>query len=176
MLDVEWTVLRPTRFMTSLPFMWRPVLDQGLLLEAGGRGEMSCIDPDDVAAIAVKVLTEDGHAGETYKLTSEDAYNASDLAALLSGILGRDLRVFEGNNNALRQALIANGAPGEHTPAMVRYFAKVASGFYQRTDTVGKILGRAPRRYADWLDQSLSAIRSAAAAKEGIFSQFAQLL
>src|SRR5436305_5037981 len=114
--------------MTSLPLMWRPVLSQGLLLEAGGKGKMSCIDPDDVASIAAKALTEDGHAGETYKLTSDDAYTASELAALLSGVLGRDLRVFEGNDDALREALIANGAPGEHAPAMVRYFAKVASG------------------------------------------------
>jgi len=66
-LDVDWTVLRPTRFMTGVPFVWPSVLNQGLLLEAGGSGVMSFFDPDDAAAVAVKALMEDGHAG---RLTS----------------------------------------------------------------------------------------------------------
>jgi uncharacterized protein YbjT (DUF2867 family) len=50
-LGVDWTVLRPTGFMTSVPFVWRSVLNQGLLREAGGSGAMSFIDPDDEAAL-----------------------------------------------------------------------------------------------------------------------------
>ncbi len=153
-LGVDWTVLRPTRYMTGVPFVWRSVLNQGLLLEAGGSGLMSFIDPDDVAAIAVKALTEDGHAGQTYKLTSEDAYTAADLAGLLSRVLGREIKVFEGDLEAFREALIANGARSEYAPAMARYFAKVAAGLYKPTDTAGKVLGRAPRAYADWLEQN----------------------
>jgi uncharacterized protein YbjT (DUF2867 family) len=157
-LGVEWTVLRPTRYMTSVPFVWRSVLKQGLLLEAGGSGPMSFVDPDDVAAIAVKALTEDGHAGQTYMLTSEDAYSATDLAGLLCRVVGREVKVFEGDIEALREALIANGARAEHAPAMARYFAKVAAGLYTTTDTAAKVLGRAPRAYADWLGQNLPVI------------------
>jgi len=154
MLGMDWTVLRPTRFMTSVPFVWSSIVNQGLLLEAGGSGIMSFFDPDDAAAIAVKALTEDGHEGQTYKLTSEDAYTAADLAELLSHVVGRELKVFEGNLEAFREALIANGAPGEFAPAMTRYFVKVAAGFYEPNDTTAKVLGRAPRTYADWLEQN----------------------
>lgn len=158
-LGVDWTVLRPTRYMTSLPFVWRSVLNDGLLLEAGGPGAMSCIDPDDVAAIAVKALTDDAHVGQTYRLTSEHAYTAADLARLLSGVLARDIRVFEGDVAALREALIANGARGEHAPAMARYFAKVAAGLYTTTDTATKVLGRAPRTYDQWIEQNRPIMR-----------------
>jgi uncharacterized protein YbjT (DUF2867 family) len=161
-LGVDWTVLRPTRFMTSVPFLWRPILNHGLLLEAGGSGAMSFIDPDDAAAVAVKALMEDGHAGQTYRLTSEDAYTAAGLAALLSRAVGRELKVFNGDAEALREALIVNGAPGGHAPAMVRYFAKVAAGFYKTTGTAAKVLGRPPRAYADWLPQHLPAALGAA--------------
>lgn len=154
-LGVDWTVLRPTRYFTSVPFVWRSVLINGLLLEAGGSGAMSFIDPDDVATIAAKALTDDGHAGQTYKLTSEVAYTAADLAALLSNRIGREVKVFEGNVDALREALVANGARGEHAPAMARYFAKVAAGLYTTTDTASKLLGRAPRTFADWLKKDL---------------------
>jgi uncharacterized protein YbjT (DUF2867 family) len=153
-LGVDWTVLRPTRFMTSVPFVWSSIWNQGLLLEAGGSGIMSFFDPDEAAAIAVKALTEDGHVGQTYKLTSEDAYTAADLAKLLSRVVGRELKVFEGDLEAFREALIANGAPGAHAPAMARYFAKVAAGVYEPTDTAAKVLGRAPRAYSDWLEQN----------------------
>jgi uncharacterized protein YbjT (DUF2867 family) len=154
-LGVDWTVLRPTRFMTSVPFVWRSVLKRGLLLEAGGSGAMSFIDPDDVAAIAVKALTEEGHVGQTYRLTSEDACTAADLARLLSRALGREIEVFEGGVDALREALVANGARGEHAPSMARYFAKVAAGFYATTDTAAEVLGRPLRSYAQWLERNL---------------------
>lgn len=150
-LGVEWTVLRPTRYMTAVPFVWRSVLNHGLLLEAGGAGAMSFIDPDDVAAIAVKTLTEDGHEGQTYRLTSEEPCTAADLARVLSHLVGHTVRVFSGDVAALRDALVANGAPGEYAPSMARYFAKVAAGFYTTTGTATQLLGRAPHTYSWWL-------------------------
>ena len=153
-LGLDWTVLRPTRFMTSGPFVWSSIVNHGLLLEAGGSGIMSFFDPDEAAEIAVKALTEDGHVGQTYKLTSDDAYTAADLARVLSRVVGRELKIFEGDLEAFRVTLIANGAPAAHAPAMAHYFAKVAAGLYEPTDTAGKVLGRAPRAYADWLEEN----------------------
>lgn len=163
-LGVDWTVLAPTRYVTNVPFVWASVLNQGLLLEAGGSGVMSFVDPDDVAAVAVKALTENGHEGQTYRLTSEDAYTAADLARLLSRVVGREVRPFKGNLEALRDALIANGAPGEHAPVMAKYFDMVAAGLYETTDTLGNVLRRASRTYADWLAENLpAALRRTAA-------------
>lgn len=138
-LGVDWTVLGPTRYMTNFPFDWPSVLNDGLLLEAGGSGVMTCIDPEDVAAVAVKALTEDGHEGQTYRLTSEDAFTAADLARLLTKLVGREVKAFDGNV--------------ERAP-MAKYFGLVAAGVYIQTDTAAKVLGRAPRAYADWLEQN----------------------
>jgi uncharacterized protein YbjT (DUF2867 family) len=131
-LGVEWTVLGPTRYMTNFPFDWGSVLDDGVLFETGGAGTMTCIDPDDVAEVAVKVLTENGHDGQTYRMTSDDTFTAAELAALLSRVVGRAVRVADGEP-----------APG--------YFALVAAGSYFNTDTARQLLGRAPRTYVDWL-------------------------
>jgi uncharacterized protein YbjT (DUF2867 family) len=163
--EVDWTVLRPTRFMNYAPFVWPSVLNQGLLLEGGGAGAMTFIDPDDIAAIGVKALTEDGHEGQIYELTSQETYTAATLASLLSKMLARPLRIFQGDVDALREALAASGAPGEYAPIMARYFGKVAAGFFRPTDTVAKVLGRAPRAYADWLADNMPAAVSRAAAQ-----------
>lgn len=154
-LDVDWTVLRPTRFMNYTPFVWSSVINRGLLIEAGGAGAMTVIDPADIAAVALKALTEDGHEGRTYELTSEDSFTAAGLAQTLSRVLKRDIMLFEGDLDALRTALIENGAPAEYAPLMASAFAKVAAGLFKRTDTVAKLLGRAPRAYTDWLEQNL---------------------
>jgi uncharacterized protein YbjT (DUF2867 family) len=161
-LDVDWTVLRPTRFMNYLPFVWPSILKRGLLLEIGGPGAMTVIDPADIAAIAAKALTEDGHEGQTYDLTSEDSLTVAQVADLLSRALQRDISIFAGDVEALRAALIENGAPGDYAPLMAAYFAKVARGLFKTTDTVGKLLGRAPRAYADWLAENLPVVLSPA--------------
>ena len=161
-LSVDWTVLRPTRFMNYTPFVWPSVLQRGLLIEGGGEGAITVIDPDDIAAVAVKALTEDGHAGRAYDLTSEDSFTAAELARTLSRLLRRDITLFAGDRDALRTALIENGAPGDYAPLMAGAFAKVAAGVFKRTDTVAQLLGRPPRAYADWLAQNLPVAPGAA--------------
>ena len=155
---VDWTVLRPTRFMTHTPYIWSSVLQRGLLLEAGGEGAMTVIDPDDIADVAFFALTADGHEGQRYDLTSEDSFTAGELAAAISRRIGRDLTIFSGDTEALRAALVESGAPGEYAPLMAGYFATVAAGHWHVTDTVGELLGRKPRSYADWLDANLPAV------------------
>jgi hypothetical protein len=44
---------------------------------------------------------------------------------------------------------------------MAAYFGLVAAGVYKTTDTASKVLGRAPRSYADWLQQHLPQIAAA---------------
>lgn len=161
-LGVDWTVLRPTRFMNYTPFVWSSVIDRGLLIEAGGAGAMTVIDPADIAAVALKALTEDGHEGQRYDLTSEDSFTAAELAQTLSRALQRDITLFEGDLDALRIALIENGAPGEYAPLMAGAFAKVAAGLFKRTNTVVKLLGRPPRPYTQWLESNLPDILSRA--------------
>lgn len=136
---LNWTVLGPTRYMSNFPFDWASVLNDGLLLETGGPGVMTCIDPDDVAEVAVKTLAEDGHEGRIYRLTSDDAFTAADLAALLSRFLGREVKAPEETGGS---------------PPAGGYFGLVAAGAYTITDTAAKVLGRPPRSYVNWLERN----------------------
>lgn len=138
LLGVEWTILGPTRCMTYVPFNWESVLDDGVLLESSGGGIMTCIDPDDVAAVAAKVLIEDGHDGQIYRMSSDDAFTADELAATLARAIGRDVRV-------------------DPNAPVSKYAEMVAAGLFRVTDTAGKLLGRPPRRFADWLSDNLPA-------------------
>jgi uncharacterized protein YbjT (DUF2867 family) len=156
-LNVDWTVLRPARFMSYLPFVWNSILRRGLLLEQAGDGAMTTIDPVDVAAVGLLALTTGGHEGQTYELTSEDSFSTRQLGERLSKVLNKRLTVFDGSTEELRAELIENGAPGAYASIMSHYFESVADGRWKVTDTVGQVLGRKPRSYAQWLDQSYPA-------------------
>jgi uncharacterized protein YbjT (DUF2867 family) len=151
-LAVDWTILRPTRFMSYTPYVWSSVLNRGVLIESVV-GAMTLVDTADVSAVAFRALTEDGHEGQSYDLTSNDLLTAEDLRQLYMRLLGREIRIFEGDLDALRTALIEGGAPSDYAPLMAGAFAKTAAGLWERTDVVAKVLGRPPRSYADWLDQ-----------------------
>jgi uncharacterized protein YbjT (DUF2867 family) len=157
-LGVDWTVLRPSRYMNYLPFVWSSVLQKNLLLEADGAGAMTVIAPADVAAVGLLALTTDGHEGRKYNITSEDSFTAAQLAALLSKALNRKLTIFNGDTEELRAALLECGAPVEYAPLMAGYFATVRAGNWQVTDTVSQLLGRKPQSYAQWLEQNLPSI------------------
>jgi uncharacterized protein YbjT (DUF2867 family) len=154
-LEVDWTVLRPTRYMPFTPFVWNSILRHGLLLEQVGDGAMTTIDPTDVAAVGILALTTDGHEGRTYELTSEDSFSTRELGTILSKVLNKRLTIFDGSTEELRAALVENGAPGEFAPIMSQYFESVAAGRWKVTDTVPRLLGRKPRSYAQWLNSNL---------------------
>jgi uncharacterized protein YbjT (DUF2867 family) len=159
-LNVDWTVLRPTRFMPYTPFVWNSIFQRSLLLEQAGDGAMTTIDPTDIAAVGILALTTDGHEGQKYELTSQDSFSTRQLGETLSKVLNKRLTVFDGSTEDLRVALIENGAPGEYAPVMSHYFDSVAGGHWKVTDTVSRLLGRKPRSYADWLERNLPSILS----------------
>jgi uncharacterized protein YbjT (DUF2867 family) len=159
-LDVDWTVLRPARFMAFTPFVWKSVFEKDLLLERANENAMAVCDPLDIAAVGLLALTTDGHEGQTYTLTSEDAFSSHGLADLLSTRLSRKLDVFDGDADALSKALVEFGAPKEYAIPMTNYFKSVSEGRWSVTDTVSKLLGRSPTSYAQWLDRNLPQILS----------------
>jgi hypothetical protein len=64
------------------------------------------------------------------------------------------------NDGTARTRVQRGDAPGVYAEIMAGYVAKVAAGFWKRTDTLSKLLGRAPRAYAHWLEQNLPGSRS----------------
>ncbi|WP_335334208.1 SDR family oxidoreductase [Actinoalloteichus caeruleus] len=66
---LEWTILRPGWFAQDFSegFFREAVLAGEVRLPTGD-GSATFVDAEDIAAVAVAALTEDGHVGETYEL------------------------------------------------------------------------------------------------------------
>jgi len=146
------TFLRPGGFMTNA-LDWLPTIrEAGFVLDPVGPGRYAPIDPADIAAVAALALTEDGHQGNEYALTGEETFTIAEQVQILAAAVGRDLelRAVATPQEAVRFRF-PNGAPPALANAIVEGFALMRSdtvGF--RTATVRRLLGRAPKTFANW--------------------------
>jgi uncharacterized protein YbjT (DUF2867 family) len=163
-LNSAWTILRPTRFMSSVPFAWTSVLAKGRLLEPPGGAKVVMIDPDDIGAVAAQILTTPGHESKIYELSGQ-ALSGSEIAADLSHVLGRPVEFVEVSEDETRQDLVASGVPAEVVQVAMTYFATLSAGHWYQTKTVADLLGRQPRSYSDWLRDHLSEVLDAVGVK-----------
>src|SRR5215211_3098346 len=89
---LKWTMLRPNFFMQNLLGQARQIAATGNIFQPVGDARASFIDTRDIAAVAARALTEDGHEGQTYTLTGPEALSYHDVAAKLSRATGREIK------------------------------------------------------------------------------------
>src|SRR5205823_591100 len=82
---LAYTILRPALFMQELLNTWG---GQRTIYLPMGDMRQAPVDTRDIAAVAVKTLTEDGHAGQTYELTGPEALTYTEIAAQISAAIG----------------------------------------------------------------------------------------
>ena len=87
-----WTFLRPTGFAANT-LMWAGQIRSGDTVRwPFGAAARSLIDERDIAAVAVRALTEDGHHGARYLLSGPGVLTQEAQLAAIGRALGRDLR------------------------------------------------------------------------------------
>jgi uncharacterized protein YbjT (DUF2867 family) len=163
---ISATFLRPGGFMTNTLDWAQSIREGGYVLDPLGPGRYAPIDPADIAAVAALALTGDGHQGKQYVLTGDEAFTIAEQVRILAEAIGRDIEVREAATpaEAVRSRFPA-GAPKALADAITEGFALLRAdtvGF--RTDDVRRLLGRRPRRFADWCARNAEAFRRPAAA------------
>jgi uncharacterized protein YbjT (DUF2867 family) len=156
---VPWTFLRPTGFASNT-LMWADQIRSGDLVRwPFGAAARTLIDERDIAAVAVRVLTEDGHAGSRYVLSGPAVLTQVEQLAAIGQALGRDLTWEELPKAEAQHALAAAwGDPG---------FAASALDTWERfvthpeavTSTVRDVTGAPARSFADWAAANAGAFR-----------------
>jgi uncharacterized protein YbjT (DUF2867 family) len=145
---MEYTILRPHAFMQTFTLMsWDTIQKAGVVSFPGGDGAMPMVDVRDVAKVAVKALTEKGHAGKAYDLTGPEMVNFHQVAEILTRVLGRPIKYIPGNETAFLGVLMVMGV----TPTAREHVFKIAR--LQRQHNMGKVestfrdLGITPTTY-----------------------------
>jgi uncharacterized protein YbjT (DUF2867 family) len=148
----EWTVVRCSWFSQNF--------SEGYMLDAVLRGEVALpvgdvpepfVDADDIADVAVKALTEDGHAGHVYELTGPRLMTFADAVQDVAAASGRPVRLVPVSMEDFVAGATADGVP-EDVVWLLRYlFTEVLDGRNAHvSDGVERALGRQARDFRDF--------------------------
>lgn len=157
---MEWTLLRPRSFMSNA-LSWASSLRQdGVVRVLYGSSANSCVDPRDVAEVAVRALVEDGHAGRTHTLTGPEAITAAEQTAQLAELLGSPLTCEEMEPEQARTALRRH-YPQNVVEALIDSAERQREGAKARVEsTVPALLGRPAASFRAWARDHLRGFAS----------------
>ncbi len=105
---IGWTILKPTAFMQNF-FWFKDPIAKGFLPQIAGKGSVSWWDTRDVARVAAKVLTEDGHNHATYFLTGPETLDMKEAASRLSKVTKHKVRYLDLPNPIFKAILRLTG-------------------------------------------------------------------
>ena len=147
-----WTVIRASWFMQNFSehFLVEPVLSGVIALPAGAVAE-PFVDADDIADVAVAALSEDRHSGKTYELTGPRLLTFAEAAEELTRATDRQVSYLPVTPEEYAQEAVAAGVPAEEAEPLAELFTRVLDGHNAHvTADVERVLGRAPRDFADY--------------------------
>jgi len=158
---LPYTFLRPNGFMQNMVnYNGATIRSQNAFYGTQGDGQVSHIDVRDIAAVAVRVLTEDGHTGKTYTLTGPEALTNSTIAAILSGAIGRAIKYVDLPPEQMKLALLAAGMSEWNANALLDLNDLYRSGGASAvTSDVEQILRREPTTFEQFAQNYSSSLR-----------------
>jgi uncharacterized protein YbjT (DUF2867 family) len=154
----DWTILRCGGFATNTLTWAASVRAEGVVRFPHGEAVLAPIAERDIAAAAVRVLLDPGHAGQTYVLTGAQSLTQIQQAETIGKAIGRPVHFEELSPEQFRQA----AAP--HFPApVVEDLLKALAGYVGQiaymTADLEKIIERPATSYAQWAIQHADAYR-----------------
>ncbi len=153
---LTWTFLRPNSFMQNVvTYMGETIKAEAAFYSASGEAKISHVDVRDIAAVAVKALTEPTHAGKAYTLTGPEALTYDEIANELSKVLGRPISHISLPPSDLKQGMLAEGMPEEIADRMLdleRYYREDQAS--RITNDINQVTGREPRQFAEFVRET----------------------
>ncbi|MFF9978023.1 NmrA family NAD(P)-binding protein [Streptomyces erythrochromogenes] len=156
----EWAVLRPSWFMQNFagtaPHA-RTIRDDGTILTASGDGRVGFIDAEDIAAVAVRALTDEQAPNTDLILTGPQALSYADVAAIITDVTGRPVVHRQLTFEDLRDRWAAR-IPLEFATMLAAMDRAIAGGAEDRTsDTVERLTGRPPGTLRAFVEREVRA-------------------
>lgn len=145
-----WTFLRPGVFMNNT-LDWAPMVRAGEVAMAYGDATQTPIDLGDIAAVAARVLTSEGHIGRTYVLSGPEAISLRGQVSTLESVLGKEIRFRELTRDEQRAQWVGYGVPESAVDWILGGFEETLRHPQVPTGVVEDLLGRPGTTYAEWV-------------------------
>jgi len=148
---LPYTNLQPTMFMQEILNSW------------GGRdtiylpmddARIAVVDIRDIAAVAVKTLTEDGHEGKSYPITGPESLSFHDIAEKISDATGKRVNYVSISPDDFRKALLGMGMPEWLADALVQLHDSLRAGDgAEVSPTVQDVADKRPIKFDEFVHE-----------------------
>jgi uncharacterized protein YbjT (DUF2867 family) len=157
--DADVTIVRCAWFMQifSEDYLLDPIRAGAVVLPAADGQLDPFVDADDIADVAVAALTEPGHVGQVYELTSPRLLSFPETIAEIAKASGRDIAFVPVTVEEYATAAAEQGVPAELVEFLAYLFGDVLGSNASVTDGVERALGRPPRDFTDYARRTAAA-------------------
>ncbi|MEU6550173.1 NAD(P)H-binding protein [Streptomyces sp. NPDC046915] len=155
---LEWAILRPGGFASNALWWAESVRAQRVVAAPFGDVGVPVIDPADIAAVAAACLLDDQHTGGVYELTGPEVITPRRQTEAIAAALGSPVRFHELTRDEAKAAM-TQSMPAELADDTLDILGSPNPAELRVSPDVQRILGRAPRPFADWVDRNVAAFR-----------------
>ena len=128
------------------------IVSQGAFYQPATDGKVSRVDVRDIAAVAAKALTENGHEGKTYLITGPEALSHDEAARKLSQAIARPVKYVNVTPEDFKKSLLGWGIPEVMADGFNELFAAIRAGCCAVvTNTVEEVAKRRPISFGDFV-------------------------
>lgn len=155
---LDWVILRPGGFDSNAYAWAESVRTRRTVAAPFGDVGLPTVDPDDIAAVAAAALREDGHTGQVYELTGPALSTPRQRTEALAEALGEPVRFVEQTRDEARAQLL-RFMPEPVAETTLAILGEPTSAERRISSDIERVLGRAPRTFADWAHRHVAAFR-----------------
>ncbi|MFE9781609.1 SDR family oxidoreductase [Streptomyces sp. NPDC005775] len=155
---LEWTILRPGGFASNALWWAESVRAQQVVAAPFGDVGVPIIDPADIAEVAAACLLDDRHTGGVYELTGPEVITPRRQAEAIAAALGSPVRFHELTREEAKAAM-TRSMPAELADDTLDILGSPSPAELRVSPDVQRVLGRAPRTFADWAARNVAAFR-----------------
>src|SRR5262249_20259875 len=147
---LQWTFLRPGMFAANATAWWGPQIRAGNVVRWPYLNVPTApIDPRDIAAVAVRTLTEDRHVGAEYVMTGPQSLTQREQVSAIGQAIGRSLKIEEISPDQAQRELLRI-MPAPVIKMLMDAWAAASGQPAVVTPTVEQITGTPARTFLDW--------------------------
>jgi len=155
---LEWAVLRPGGFASNALWWAESIRAQRVVAAPFGDVGVPIVDPADIAEVAAACLLDDRHNGGVYELTGPEVITPRRQADAIAAALGSPVRFHDLTRDEARAAM-ARSMPAELAEDTLTILGSPNPAELRVSPDVERVLGRAPRPFADWAARNIDAFR-----------------
>ncbi|MGQ1788485.1 SDR family oxidoreductase [Saccharicrinis sp. GN24d3] len=155
----QYAIIRPNFFMDNFTtgFIAPMIAHQNGIFVAAGNGKTAFIATSDIAAVAVRVITDlQNYNGKIINLTGSEALDHDEAAKIISKAKGQEIKYVPISTSEMKKGAMENGMPEPSADMMLALYGATSAGYMAViTNDFEQVIGNKPLSFEDFINSNI---------------------